>query len=356
MPRGRLALLALAAISLAAGLAGGLARLGLGVDAPAAAGWHGALMVGGFLGTVISLERAVALGSPLAYLAPLLSGAALVAILAGFTSFGIALAFLAPGALFAASVAIVRRQLAAHTVLLAVAALAWLAGNVAHATSPALAYPWWFAFLVLTIAAERLELTRLLPRRRGARPLFDAAIALLLAGAFAGHADAVVGAALFGAGAVATAAWLATFDIARRTVRTAGFARYCAVALLAGYAWLAAAGLAWIALPFAPHARDLALHGIGIGFVLAMVFAHAPLIVPVVMRVRMRYLAFFYVPLTLLHLSLLYRVAADGLAARQAGGVANVLAIVAFAATLAYAIRTRDAGARSAAPASPQAS
>ncbi len=72
--RGRAALLAFGAIALVAGLWGALARLGLPVNAPATLpASHGLLMTMGFLGTVISLERAVALGRRPAYAAAALA-------------------------------------------------------------------------------------------------------------------------------------------------------------------------------------------------------------------------------------------------------------------------------------------
>jgi len=60
----RLIPLAAGAGSLLTGLWGGLARLGLTLPSgvPALAEFHGALMISGFLGTVMTLERAVAIG------------------------------------------------------------------------------------------------------------------------------------------------------------------------------------------------------------------------------------------------------------------------------------------------------
>src|SRR6185437_15820629 len=65
-------LLAVAVIMLLAGLWEGLVYLGLPLPAGQASlhAGHGPLMVLGFLGTLISLERAVALGATWAYLAP----------------------------------------------------------------------------------------------------------------------------------------------------------------------------------------------------------------------------------------------------------------------------------------------
>lgn len=57
----RLPFLMLGAVSLLTGLAAGLARLGWNLPSLAWADIHGPLMVCGFFGTVIGLERAVAL-------------------------------------------------------------------------------------------------------------------------------------------------------------------------------------------------------------------------------------------------------------------------------------------------------
>ena len=80
----RVAILALAMLALLSGLAGGLARLGwpLPVAAPLVA-FHGPLMVAGFLGTVIGLERAVALGRSWAYAGPIASGLGALTLAAG---------------------------------------------------------------------------------------------------------------------------------------------------------------------------------------------------------------------------------------------------------------------------------
>lgn len=79
--RQRAPLMLLAALALLAGLWVGLVRLGWGLPplTPRLPSQHGPLMVSGFLGTLISLERAVALsqnqnGRRIYYLAPLLAG------------------------------------------------------------------------------------------------------------------------------------------------------------------------------------------------------------------------------------------------------------------------------------------
>lgn len=337
----RLVLLLLGLAALAAGIAGGLARLGAPFAVPTAAAWHGALMVSGFLGTVVSLERAIAVRSRLAFSAPLAAGVGAIALLAGWHATAAAMGIAAPLGLLAASVVIVRRQPQTHTVLLSVAAATWGAGNALFLVGRVqAALPWWFAFLVLTIAAERLEMTRLTRRPRGAQALFLAITGALLGACVLAVFDETAGRMAFGSSLVALAAWLASFDIARRTVRLPGLARFAAAALLAGYAWLAVGGIAWAV---APAMRDLALHAVTLGFVFSMIFAHAPIIVPVVAGTAVRFTHFFYVPLAMLHATLVLRVTAGSSDAawRLWGGALNAAAIVLFAATLLWAATRR---------------
>ena len=176
-PLARLPLLLLGMLSLLGGVLGGLGRLGWPVPAAAvdASGWHAALMISAFFGTVISLERAVALGRRWAYLAPASASFGGIALLAGAPLVvGQGFALMAAALLLAASVAVLRRQTAPFTVVLAIAAGCWLGGNLAWLLSGAVnvAVPWWLAFLVLTIAGERLELTRFLPTPPLAQRLF----------------------------------------------------------------------------------------------------------------------------------------------------------------------------------------
>ncbi|MDP5238184.1 hypothetical protein Q9Q94_01505 [Uliginosibacterium sp. 31-16] len=79
----RVSLILPAVLSLVAGVLSGLARLGIAMPPffVMLVGVHGALMVGGFFGTLIGLERAVALGRGWPYLAPFLSGIAAMTLL-----------------------------------------------------------------------------------------------------------------------------------------------------------------------------------------------------------------------------------------------------------------------------------
>ena len=123
----RVPVLALAAASLLGGLAGGLARLGTGSPSPdGAAAGHGVLMTLGFLGTLIALERAVALRRAWGYLAPILSGVGGLAIIVGVPAPWPPLLMAAAGAwLCAGYVVMWQRQPTLHITVEALGALAW---------------------------------------------------------------------------------------------------------------------------------------------------------------------------------------------------------------------------------------
>lgn len=341
-------LVAVGIVALLAGIAGGLLRLGwptpVTIRAPIAP-LHGPLMIAGFLGTVIGLERAVALGGTWPYLAPLLTGLGALAILAGFGGAAATLATAGSVVLALIFVAIVRRQPALFTVTMAAGAVAWLVGNLVWLGGHPMhrAAPWWVAFLVLTIAGERLELTRLL-RLSALRRAGFLLVALVFAlGLVLSLVVPDAGIRVTGAALLALSAWLAGNDIARRTVRQPGLTRFIAFCLLSGYVWLGAAGVLAFrfgAVPAGP-AYDAFLHAVFVGFVFAMIFGHAPIIFPALVGWPMRWSPAFYAPLALLHATLVVRVAGDlagWLPGRQWGGLLNAAAIVLFFLTTAASI------------------
>ena len=133
-----------------------------------------------------------------------------------------------------------------------------------------------------------------------------------------------------------------------------------AVCLLAGYVWLVVAGVTWLVagdLHRTDAVYDVALHAVFLGFVMSMIFAHAPVIVPAVLRVRLPFRRWFYGHAVLLHAALFVRlVVGDGLGSRlwwQIGGTGTEVAVLLFICSSAIAVlRARRAAPAGAPPGS----
>jgi len=306
-------------------------------------------MVCGFLGTLIGVERAVALDRRWAWAAPALAALGTLALLAGGIGWLGPILFSLSSAALTLIFFVPRRPLHAYSATMALGAATWLAGNLLWLAGLPLYQVtlWWAMFLVFTIAGERLELSRVLRLPRSATWLFAAVVAALLIGLVVSVVAYGPGVRLLGLGMLLLAGWLARYDIARRTVRMTGLTRYIAAALLSGYAWLAVAGVLALVVGGVPAGPlyDATLHAVFVGFVLAMIFGHAPIIFPAVLRTPLAYTPWFYVPLALLNVSLLLRIAADlsgAFEARRVGGLLNEVALLLFLGMLAWsALRGR---------------
>ncbi len=353
MKPGRLPFLLAAVLSLLAGLAAGMARMGWPAG-PHAAAWaplHGPLMSSAFLGTLIALERAVAVGRPAAFGAPALAALGALFLLAGAPTMAGWLMASGAVALLGVYGLTLARRFELPQLVMAAGALAWLGGDLlwlAGRPMPQAAL-WWLGFLVLTIAGERLELGRIVHRGWWMQPLFLLLVLLLVTALAATATGWPPAPRLCGLAIIGLALWLGRFDVARRTIRLPGQPRYMAACMLAGYLWLALAGLLLTAggLETSGPRYDAAIHAIALGFVFSMIFAHALVILPAVTGVLVPFSRLLYLPLALLHLSLVLRLTADlfpGLpaAAWPVGGVASAAAILLFFLILAgSALRAR---------------
>lgn len=346
--RVRFPLMAAGMLSLLFGIWAGLLRFGWAFPSPLPylAGMHGPLMVSGFVGTVIGIERAVALGKPWGYAAPFFTALGAVALLANGETAGIAFLLMGSSWLLTIYLVILRKQFEMFNVTMALGALAWLVGNALWISgNPVHGFVlWWAGFLVLTIAGERLELSRFMEPSRPARMMFSASLGLLLAGLVLSSLAPEQGIKLAGIGMLAVALWLARYDIARRTVLQQGLTRFVAVCLLLGYFWLGFGGiLLSLQAGLTPgNEYDAVLHSIFLGFAFSMIFGHAPIIFPAVLRLAVPYRPAFYLHLALLHLSLALRVVSDiGYmeSLRMWGGLLNALALAAFLANTVLSIR-----------------
>ncbi|WP_227659578.1 hypothetical protein, partial [Georgenia subflava] len=359
----RLAFLLPGAIAMILGLDAALGLLGLPQLLGPALGLvrlpdvHGPLMVLGFVGTVISLERSVALGLPWGYAAPAASGLGALALVSPLPiALGQGLLVVAQVLALLVYRQLLARQPAAAVTIQVLGAVMSLGAAVLWAGGVPVPYltPWLAGYLVLTIFGERLELARtevLSPA--ASRAALGVALALLGSAVVALLAPEV-GFTLTGLSLLAVAGWLAAKDVARRTVRATGLPRFIAVCLLAGYAWLAVAGAIWTLGGAVTEGRgyDAVLHAVMLGFVISMIMAHAPVIFPAVLRRPLPYRPVMYVPAALLHGSLLLRLAVgdarDLEAVVQVAGVLNIISVLAFVAVAAWSVLSapRPAGAR----------
>ncbi|MBI4302018.1 MAG: hypothetical protein HY664_05390 [Chloroflexi bacterium] len=348
-PRARLFLLALGGLALITGLWGGLIRIGWDLPTlrPTFSIAHGPLVVSGFLGTVIGLERAVALQRPWTYLPPLFSGfGAIVLLLSPSGEAGPVLMVLSGLGMVAVFVVIMRIRPTIFALIMGLGAVAWLVGSALWLIDRPLyrVAPWWGGFLVLTIAAERLELGTLLRLSRVARGAFMVAAGVFILGMVGSLANFDFGMRLLGVGMVGLSSWLVNYDMARRTLKHPGLPHFIAIALLLGYFWLGLSGILaglFGGIIVGPR-YDAILHALFLGFVISMIFGHAPIIFPTVLNRTMSFNLSFYVPLIILHLSLVLRMAGDLLesaSGRQWGGLLNVLAIILFMVNTMRVIR-----------------
>jgi len=332
-------LLILAAVGLLTGLYSGLLRLGfLSEMEPAVSPLiHGPLMINGFLGTLIGLERSAALEEKWAYMAPVFIAASTILLLAGKH---------VPSnwALVAGSIALTAvmsylyyLQPKIYHLIMALGSASLLVGNLLFVAG----YPifmlvgWWAAFPMLTIFGERLELNRIMRPPKRAQQLFAALNLGWIIALGMVHIDRTPGWIIASLLLIGISAWLIKYDIARRTIKSVEWTRYSAICLLTGYGWLILAGLfgLWFGFPTAGPLYDGLLHMIFVGFVFSMIFAHASVIIPSLSGKLVPWHPYFYLPLLLLHLFLLVRVSGDLFGwtlIRKIGSHGNVLAILLF--------------------------
>jgi hypothetical protein len=338
--------IALSLFALLLGLWAGLLRLSWRLPLfPQLALAHGPLMVAGFLGVLIPLERAVAIRQKWMFVVPVIAGLGWISLL--FSSFlgGILITLGSLGTL-AILLVMARREPYIHTITMALGGVAWVIGNflwLAGFPIFQIVY-WWMAFLVLTIGGERLELSRVLRPKPAQIRIFSWIVMVLLAGALLAVLKLDWGARLSGFAMLCLSLWFVKNDLARHNLRHRNpLTRYIATCLFSGFIWLGVGGLLHLIFgaTYAGPYYDAGLHTIFVGFVISMIFGHAPIIFPAILGVPIIFYPAFYIHLSLLHLSLLLRVIGDltlQLEIRRWGGLLNEVAILIFLALTVYSI------------------
>ena len=352
----RFCLMAVVLIGLLAGLWAALARVGWAMPTltESLSGVHGPLMIVGVLGTLIGLERAVALAGldqrklhP-AYAVPVVNAVgALLLILIGAQPVAKAVLLLGNLALVALFGVMLRRHRALHIVVmaagavyLAIGTLAWLVG------APLFQVVYcWVAFLVLTIVGERLELSRVRRLSKLSYRLFGISAGFYGVAVLSTFVNLDIGIRATGIATVLLVIWLFRYDVAMTAIRRQGQVRFIAACLLAGYGWLGVSGLFGLfsGVSYAGFAYDALLHSALLGFVFSMIFGHVLVILPAVIGRFIAYRPAFYAYLAVFHVSVAIRIMGDVLlqsTVRMWGGLFDVLALLAFLIAVIHAART----------------
>lgn len=353
----RLALLVGGGIALLAGLDAALLLLGIAapVTSERLASVHGMLMVLGFIGTLIALERAVALGRAWAFASPALMGLGGIALISPLP-LPIAGALLMGGTGVQAIIFIPlwRRRRDAAVLVQAIGAACALGAATLFTGGVAMTacLGWLIGYVVLLISGERMELARLgRANDHAENAVLATGVALLISIVllllFPGWAAPVLGLVLL----VAVAALL-NVDVASKMLRSKGLPRFSATCLMAGYVWLTVAGaiLVLVPQPFVGGAYDALVHSVMLGFTMSMIFAHAAVILPAVLRRPLPYHPVMYIPAALLHVTLAVRIIGGDLRdvhfIWQIGGVGNVVAVLLFVITAVATAATATLRAR----------
>ena len=365
LPRSRMALLIGAGLAALLGLVAALIRADLIHPSGRVplADLHGGLMVYGFLGAAIGLERAVAYrsggsGKPAwGFLAPALGllGSLLCLLSLLASSCGAAPAWvkveliggipwtLSMLVLTAIYSAIWRRQPSAEVIIQVLGSLVGLvgaAGWVAGLDAAVLA-PTWLFFLVLTIVGERVELARAVfsdvRLESGILGLSLLAVLMLPVQAMAPS----VGYPLLGLSLGLLLLVMASHDVAKGTFRHGGLPGFMGTCMLSAYAWGLLAALIWMVAPLdsSTYWGDMALHALAVGFIMTMVIAHVCMIVPSVIRRPLPFHPLLWGAWALMQVGLLIRLLG---AIRlytplwKAGNLLNVLGILSMMLTVVY--------------------
>ena len=166
------------------------------------------------------------------------------------------------------------------------------------------------AFVLFTIVSERLELSKFLPVSKNQKLALVVFAALFVVGILMPFHS--VGNYVSGLALILVGTWLMKYDVIRINLRKTGLTKFSGVALLAGYIALVFTGVFLIALPNVALAYDATVHTFFLGFVITMIFAHGPIILPGVLGLSVKpFHRALYAPLFLLLFSLLVRISAD---------------------------------------------
>lgn len=332
-------LLPLAFTSVGLGIYTGLTRLGAPLPHLEITGFHGPIMVGGFLGGLISLERCITRSNRFWMAVPILALTSIPLFILNLPNQAYLAQLLASIGLLSLHLRQMAENKAGDLWPGTIGTLLWVVASLRLLLSPLIEMSvlGWEGFILFTVLGERMELSRFLNISQGQRTVRDSLLAALaLSFIIPFH---TVGLYLqSGLTLLVIVAFLKS-EMAWKALKKGGQFSYIATAILSGYLWLGIHAF-WASLGIDhPLYYDIYLHTFFLGFGFSMIWAHAPIIVPALLRRQLKlYHPSFWVLLGLFHLSLMARVVSSALLELEARWIfssVNGVMIVLFFITLA---------------------
>ncbi|KYG79627.1 hypothetical protein [Roseivirga echinicomitans] len=276
----RLAFILFPVVGLVFGLLTGWLRIGWNIPMYGLAGFHGVLMLGGFLGSLICFEKAIMIKKSWAYIVPLLSGLSIFAFLLNQASIGYLLQISASFGLVMIYVLLVNSTKGYDILLPLIGAMCWMAGNVLLYQTQfyPTVFPWWIAFILFTIVGERLELPFSYKHKR----LLYVLLLITLVGFMLPYHG--VGRTVTAAGMISIALWLLRFDLTGPLLKKKGHYLYTGLTLTFGYVWLLMAAVFMVFITSGAFALDALLHSFFLGFAMSIIFAHGSIMFPALLH------------------------------------------------------------------------
>lgn len=343
----RLPIVIFAMFCLLCGMWSGLQRIGWSIAVAPIVAHHGAIMVGGFLGTLIALEKIIPLRRRVLFLIPIMNALSVAFFFTDYYIISIYLLIISSAALTIVFLYYFRSQRSVIYVLMTLGALCWLVGNLLLLSKRfyPLAFPWWTAFALYIIAAERMEIIKFLPVSSFGKKIFVALLFVFgISVFFSFHG---IGSLISALMLIAIATWLMKNDMIAINLKRKGLPKFTAISLLCGYVALLLTGIFFFALADQWLTYDAIVHSFFLGFVFSMIFAHGPMILPGVMGFSQTpFSKVLYLWLLLLQVSWGTRVVADinaMLDIRKFSGMLSAAAILGYFITMAViTVRSRQ--------------
>lgn len=335
----RFPVIVFAASCLLCGLWSGLCRIGWNLGITHVAAHHGAIMVGGFLGSLITFEKVIPLKNKALYLIPIASASSVALFFAGLPQISFILLTVASAALTIVFGYYLRKQRKIVYLLMMLGASFWFIGNVMLFTTQfyPMAFPWWMAFVLFIIAAERLEIMIFLPVSQFSKIVFVGILLSFVAGvllSFHGVGNFVCGFSIAGA-----SVWLLRNDMIAINLTKKGLPFFIGITLLTGYVALLLTGILLLVRSDQWLTYDAVVHTFFLGFAFSMIFAHGPMILPGILGITTTpFHKILHLWAALLQTSWILRLAGDlcpVFEIRKLSGLLSVMAILAYFATIA---------------------